>query len=841
MEALNLLDHPICFSFPQRLAPSAWLGHVPFAMFAIDMLRPSKVVELGTHYGVSYCAFCQGVKEVGLEASCYAVDSWEGDPHGGCSGREILEDLQRYHDPLYGAFSRLIHSSFDEAVSYFDDHSIDLLHIDGYHTYEAVRHDFETWLPKLSDRGVVLFHDINVRERDFGVWKFWSELKTEYPSFEFLHSHGLGLLAVGSQQPKLLRQLIATQGQELIRIREGFYQLGMRLERILDLQRLNEDSQRSTIASLASLREQIELRDQQLVEQQQAKEAAVQDLQQRVQEVERQEAAVRDLQQQLNNRDASELQLRELLNSTEQQFQEQKLQLEAQVAANGEQLEQLHATERQLASQQQLLTEKDQQFTTQQQQLQEAQEKLIALVAKLRIKEAGFESLQQELVAAREMVATKNLQLREQERQLAEQIQETLIKERLLSQVNSELEVLKETVNTVTATVNTVTQQLQEAQHQSQATERQLQDSQQRFQEVQRLGQQAERQLREKEARVQELLTSRALRIGSTLTWPAKKFRYSRFNFIRSTSNGRQNGNGVSVVSPVLIARSALSGRSPSLGGQLALGIVTYNNTSQQLNQLARSIEIAAGRLEPAGIDLRILIIDNGNECAWPDLSIPTTRLETRGNIGFGRAMNLLMAEFFADPQAEAFLCINPDGVLHSSALAELLFSYEDHPASLIEARQFPEEHTKSYDPQTLDTPWASGACLLIPRNIYTAIGGFDPNFFMYLEDIDLSWRARVAGFNVKVSPNALFGHAVLNRKPSEQTEKLFFLSGRYLAHKWRNSKFVRWAEEGLVSRGHFASVAALPVLPEENFSIAGLKPEVPDFEHYFHFSSARW
>ena len=234
----NPLDHPICLKLPARVAPSTWIQHAPFAMYLIDALRPRNFVELGTFYGVSYCAFCQAVKELELDTSCYAIDTWEGDPQGGFFGDEVLVDLRQHHDPLYSQFSELIRSSFSEASKRFASSSIDLLHIDGFHTFDAVKNDFDTWLPKMSERGIVLFHDIAVRENDFGVWKLWEDLRTRYPSYEVTFGFGLGVIATGSQYPESLSPLFESSPSELNQIREYFYQLGQHVEMAQELNTL---------------------------------------------------------------------------------------------------------------------------------------------------------------------------------------------------------------------------------------------------------------------------------------------------------------------------------------------------------------------------------------------------------------------------------------------------------------------------------------------------------------------------------------------------------------------------------------------------------------------------
>ena len=210
----NPLDHPIAFAVPRRTtSASAWHTHIPFAMLLVELLNPRLVVELGTHAGDSYCALCQAVDALGLSTRAVAVDTWAGDEHTGSYGPEVLVDLRAHHDELYGGFSSLLQESFDEAVSEFGDATIDLLHIDGCHTYEAVKHDFETWLPKVSDRGVVLLHDTNERTETFGVWRLWSEIETEYPTFHFLHGHGLGVAAVGRESAPLVGLLTSDNAE----------------------------------------------------------------------------------------------------------------------------------------------------------------------------------------------------------------------------------------------------------------------------------------------------------------------------------------------------------------------------------------------------------------------------------------------------------------------------------------------------------------------------------------------------------------------------------------------------------------------------------------------------
>lgn len=195
----------------------SWHAHLPFVRGLIQVLEPSVIVELGVHKGDSLLGMAEAVKAAGLRSHLYGIDTWEGDPHAGLyDGNAILSDLMARAVP-YGAVLSLIRSTFDVAVDSFEDGSIDLLHIDGLHTYEAVRHDFETWRKKLSDRAVVMFHDTIVRENGFEVWRYWDEVAQLGPSFNFPYGNGLGVLCFGHDVPKAVVRLV----QSLREARDG--------------------------------------------------------------------------------------------------------------------------------------------------------------------------------------------------------------------------------------------------------------------------------------------------------------------------------------------------------------------------------------------------------------------------------------------------------------------------------------------------------------------------------------------------------------------------------------------------------------------------------------------
>lgn len=269
---LRPLANRSMFWRPVYLAPSAWTEHVPFAFWLVEAQRPRVFVELGTHYGTSYFGFCQAVDRLNLDTRCFAVDTWKGDEHAGEYDEGVFEQVDAHNESHYSGFSRLVRSTFDDALEHFTDGTVDLLHIDGLHTLEAVTHDFESWLPKLSRRAIVVFHDINVRERGFGVFKLFEQLSQRYPVFEFAHGHGLGVVAVGpdAAQGESLQQLFQSNADPARQraVREVFSRLGHACADAYKVQEARDAAgdARRVRKSLEETRNELELRRSELAD-----------------------------------------------------------------------------------------------------------------------------------------------------------------------------------------------------------------------------------------------------------------------------------------------------------------------------------------------------------------------------------------------------------------------------------------------------------------------------------------------------------------------------------------------------------------------------------------------
>ena len=143
---------------------------------------------------------------------------------------------------------------------------------------------------------------------------------------------------------------------------------------------------------------------------------------------------------------------------------------------------------------------------------------------------------------------------------------------------------------------------------------------------------------------------------------------------------------------------------------------------------------------------------------------------------GFAENHNQLFREFKPCPY---FVIINPDCIATPGCFDTLIARKMNSAGgvAIVESRQWPFEHPKEYDEATLETPWASGACSLIDSEFFTKVGGFAQEYFLYTEDVDLSWRAWIAGYRVLYEPDSVVIHFSdgPHRKPGEVTPEVLF------------------------------------------------------------------
>lgn len=179
---------------------------------------------------------------------------------------------------------------------------------------------------------------------------------------------------------------------------------------------------------------------------------------------------------------------------------------------------------------------------------------------------------------------------------------------------------------------------------------------------------------------------------------------------------------------------------------------------------------------------LRLIFVDNGSrdnsvekmKAAAAELKMPLELITTGQNLGFTGGY----AHAFRYSNADYHFVVNLDTVIEPDAIKLLVQKLESDPKiGIAEARQSPREHPKYYDPITGETSWCSGACMMIRAKALRQIdGGFEKTFFMYLEDIDLSWRMWLHGWKCIYVPEAVVQHFTedLDPKKTPKTQHYF-------------------------------------------------------------------
>lgn len=156
-------------------------------------------------------------------------------------------------------------------------------------------------------------------------------------------------------------------------------------------------------------------------------------------------------------------------------------------------------------------------------------------------------------------------------------------------------------------------------------------------------------------------------------------------------------------------------------------------------------------------------------------------------NLGHGGGQNRLASSTTTD----LLVISNPDIIPSARALGYLARVLDDSTVGIAEGKQLPLEHPKDYDRLTGATAWASGAFAMFRTVQFQGIGGFDHHsFFMYGDDVDLSWRFRSEGHRVIFQPAAaVFHDKRLNSDgawaPTEAERYYSAESSLFLAYKW--------------------------------------------------------
>jgi N-acetylglucosaminyl-diphospho-decaprenol L-rhamnosyltransferase len=267
------------------------------------------------------------------------------------------------------------------------------------------------------------------------------------------------------------------------------------------------------------------------------------------------------------------------------------------------------------------------------------------------------------------------------------------------------------------------------------------------------------------------------------------------------------------------------------------LGIIVLNwNRADLTKRAVRSLESA----KPSGAF--VVVVDNGsdgNEADSMRLELGVDVLAIENNVGYARAMNVGAAEAMRRG-ADFILFFNNDAFVEtgSAVLAEMLAAFRERPrlgavgvpvqnndetgtvqsASYTFSMWFPVPIASRQLPQSFQTLGASGvlsgSCVMVRAEAFAKLGGFDPDFFFYGDDVDFARRLHEAGYQLGLIPSLGIKH--------ERGTSIRVGSSRYVYTALRSNlilvlKHARWYQRPVAVATCFAASIALILLGARN------------------------
>ncbi|RQS70137.1 glycosyltransferase family 2 protein [Burkholderia sp. Bp8963] len=258
----------------------------------------------------------------------------------------------------------------------------------------------------------------------------------------------------------------------------------------------------------------------------------------------------------------------------------------------------------------------------------------------------------------------------------------------------------------------------------------------------------------------------------------------------------------------------------------LRIQSILYNNTQEHIDSALESIARAADLAIGAGVlsSVEVAIGDCSPNPVFTAEVIEARAIKYRpqgigridytffdANLGSAAGHNRLLADLNTD----LVLILNPDALMAPNMFIELVRPMRKPGVGIVEARQIPIEHPKDYDPTTGETSWAATACALVSAAVAKEVNGFDSeSFFLYCDDVDFSWRVRVAGYKVIFQPSAALFH---DKRLSTAGKWIVGGAEEYysaeaamiLAHKYSNGALADRIERQLLAHGSDAEKKA--------------------------------